>query len=137
LFLEHTREIAGGIVSILQDRVPSSGARPLRTTYVWITLAAVVILALQARAIFRSLRVRTKRSTLLKVVALDVILSIAVLLTLPRMTGISWRGMFEGVPDVVTVLVLILIASIGAGVARLARNRVNPSSDSVQRLSAS
>ena len=45
LFADHTREIAAGIVALLEDRPLPPGFRPLRTTYAVIAVLCLVFVA--------------------------------------------------------------------------------------------
>jgi CubicO group peptidase (beta-lactamase class C family) len=121
LFADHTREIAAGIVALLEKRPLPEGFRPLRTTYAVIATLCLLLVALQARSLRRAIRaegIAPKRSA---VVLLDFALPFAGILALPRLTNISYRAMWEGAPDIVTTVVVLLILGLITGVLKLHR----------------
>ncbi|MGK2856000.1 MAG: serine hydrolase domain-containing protein [Thermoanaerobaculia bacterium] len=121
LFADHTREIAAGIVALLEERPLPQGFRPLRTTYLVIAALCLVVVALQARSLRRAIRsegVAPKRSA---VVLLDFALPFAVILALPRLTKISYRAMWEGAPDIVTTVAVLLLLGLITGSLKLRR----------------
>ena len=113
LFADHTREIAAGTVAILEKRPLPGKFRPLRTTYIAIALLSAILVALQIRSLVRAARGEGKPSKRSSVVVFDLMIPLAVVLILPRATGISYRGMLESAPDIVmTVIALILLSAI-------------------------
>ncbi|MCM2315802.1 MAG: beta-lactamase family protein, partial [Thermoanaerobaculia bacterium] len=125
LFADHTREIAAGIVALLEKRPLPQGFRPLRTTYAVIAVLCVVVVALQLRSLRRAIRKEGPASKRPAVLLLDFALPLAVVLALPRLTKISYRAMWESAPDIVTTVVVLLLLGLITGFAKLRRASVS------------
>ncbi len=121
LFADHTRELAAGTVAILEKRPLPEGFRPLRTTYIVIALLSAVLVALQIRSLVRALRGKGTPSKRSLVVLFDLMIPLAVVLILPRVTGISYRGMLEAVPDIVATVGALILLGVITGLAKLRR----------------
>jgi CubicO group peptidase (beta-lactamase class C family) len=121
LFADHPREIAAGIVALLEDRPLPPGFRPLRTTYAVIVALSLAIVALQVRSLRRAIRNEGKAPKRSAVVLLDFIVPLAVVLAIPRLTKVSPRAMWESAPDIVTTVVVLLLLGLITGVVRLRR----------------
>lgn len=123
MFADPTREIASGVVSILHSREPAANERPLLLVYLVILLGALLLVGFQVRTFVRSVRAVGPRTSIPRVVALDIALPLAVFVLLPLLTRLPWRSMYESAPDVVAVLVAVLLGSAVTGVVKLARPR--------------
>ncbi|MBK8595939.1 MAG: beta-lactamase family protein [Holophagales bacterium] len=121
LFADHTREIAAGIVTLIEGRPLPPGFRPLRTTYAILAVLCVGAVALQLRSLLRAARREGKAPKRSAVVFFDFVLPIAVVLLLPRLTKVSYRAMWEGAPDVVTTAAVLLLLGLCTGLLRLRR----------------
>lgn len=121
LFADHTREIAAGIVALLEKRPLPQGFRPLRTTYAVIAAICLVVVALQARSLRRAMRYEGAAPKRFTVVLLDFALPLGVLLALPRLTRISYQAMWEGAPDIVTTVAVLLLLGLVTGALKLRR----------------
>lgn len=121
LFADHTREIAAGVVAILEERPLPEGFRPLRTTYIVIALLSAVLVALQVRSLLRAVRNEGKLPRRSSVVIFDLALPVAVVILLPRFVRISYRGMWESAPDIVTTVAVLILLSIITGIVKLRR----------------
>jgi len=122
MFADHTREIASGIAALLNGKEPSVPPRALRTTYRWIALLALFFGALHVRSIVKTVR-KPEGKSARKVVISDLAVPLIVLAFLPRMISVSWKGMYEGAPDLTVFLLLVLASGIMAGVVNLLRRR--------------
>jgi len=120
-FVDHTREIAAGVVALMNDRPVPTGIRPLRLTYLVIAAASILLVGLQLRGLWRAARGERHTKGPLPVVLLDLVLPVTLLVLIPRMAHVGWRDMLESAPDLVVTTVLLLAISIVRGVVRLAR----------------
>ena len=121
LFADHTREIAAGIVTLIEGRPLPPGFRPLRTTYAILAVLCVVAVALQVRSLLRAARSVGKVPKRSAVVLFDFVLPLAVILVLPRLTRVSYRAMWEGAPDLVATAAVLLLLGLCTGLLRLRR----------------
>lgn len=119
LFADHAREIAAGIVALLEKRPLPPGFRPLRTTYAVVAALCLAAVALQTRSLRRAMRHEGAAPKRFTVVLLDFALPLGVLLALPRLTRISYQAMWEGAPDIVTTVAVLLLLGLITGAAKL------------------
>ena len=120
-FVDHTREIAAGVVAILEERPLPEGFRPLRTTYIVIALLSTIFVALQVRSLLRAVRKEGRLPKRSSVVIFDLALPVAVVVLLPRVTRISYRGLWESAPDIVTTATVLILLSVITGIIKLRR----------------
>lgn len=125
MFADHTREIASGMTALITGAQPRPMYRPLRQAYTFIAVAAAVLLALQLRSIVRAARVARNagRAVIGTTVVFDFGVPLLALLLVPRFTKISWKGMYEGAPDIVTVLAVLMVLAFVAGIVKLVTAR--------------
>jgi CubicO group peptidase (beta-lactamase class C family) len=121
LFADHTREIAAGIVTLIEGRPLPAGFRPLRTTYAILAVLCAVAVALQLRSLLRAARGAGKAPKRSAVVLFDFALPLAVILILPHLAKVSYRAMWEGAPDLVTTVAVLLLLRLATGLLRLRR----------------
>ncbi len=121
VFGDHTREIASGVVALLEERPVPTGIRPLRTTYAAIAVLSVGIIALRVRALRRAMKNKGKAPKRAAVVVLDLLVPLAVVLAVPGLMGVSPRAMWEGAPDIVTTVGVVLLLGLMTGVVKLRR----------------
>ena len=93
----------------------------MRTPYRAIVAVSLASGALQVRSRRRAIRKEGKAPKRLAVVLLDFIVPLAVVLAIPRLAKISPRAMWEGAPDIVTTVVVLLLLGLITGVVRLRR----------------
>lgn len=120
-FADHTREIAAGIVALLEQRPLPKGFRPLRTTYAIIAGVSLLLVALQLRSLRRAMRHSGKVPRRLPVLLFDLALPLAALLFVPALAGVSYRGIWEAAPDLVTTFVVLLVLGMATGILKLRR----------------
>ena len=115
MFGDHTREIASGVVALLEQRPLPAGARPLRHVYMAIAAASILLLLLCVRGLV--LAVRRPSGNRWKVIAFDVLLPLAAIAAVPLFFRVSYRAMWEGAPDItLTAAVAVLLGLVTAGV---------------------
>lgn len=119
LFADHTREIAAGIVALLEKRPLPQGFRSLRTTYAIIAALCLVVVAMQVRSLRRAMRREGAAPKRFAVVLTDFALPLGVLIALPRLTRISYQGMWEGAPDIVTTVAVLMFLGLISGALKL------------------
>jgi CubicO group peptidase (beta-lactamase class C family) len=125
MFADHSREMAGGIAAILDGREPVRMYRPLKSTYTFIAIGAALLLLLQVRSMVRA--ARTAKSAHRTVIATTLIFDFGIPLLafflVPRLTKISWKGMYEGAPDLVALIALLLTLAVITGVIKVIQSR--------------
>jgi len=77
MFAGHTREIAAGVVALLEERPVPSGIRPLRQTYLVIAVLSLLLVTFAVRGLVRAMWEG----------APDLTLTIAILVVLSFATG--------------------------------------------------
>lgn len=121
MFADHTREIAAGVVALLEDRPLPTGVRPLRQVYTVIAAGSVLLIGLALLGLVRA--VRRPRGKTWAIVVFDLLLPAAALLAAPVLSRVSYRAMWEAAPDItLTVAVAVLLGMLSAGV-KLMRSR--------------
>jgi hypothetical protein len=117
--------MAGGIAAILDGREPVRMYRPLKSTYTFIAIGAALLLLLQVRSMVRA--ARTAKSAHRTVIATTLIFDFGIPLLafflVPRLTKISWKGMYEGAPDLVALIALLLTLAVITGVIKVIQSR--------------
>lgn len=128
IFSDPTREIAAGVVALLNDRPAPAGFRPTRRTYLGIAALSVLLVGLQGHKLWKVLRGPrlTAAQGTFGVVALDLLLPVALVIAIPRFTHLPWPAMLEGAPDVVVTLGVVIALSAVAGVLKLVRRERLP-----------
>lgn len=121
LFVDHTREIAAGVVAILEERPLPEGFRPLRTTYIVIALLSTIFVSLQVRSLLRAVGKEGRLPKRSSLVIFDLALPVAVVILLPHVTRISYRGLWESAPDIVTTVAVLILLSVITGIIKLRR----------------
>lgn len=121
MFADHTREIAAGVVALLEDRPLPTGVRPLRQVYTVIAGGSVLLIGLALLGLVRAVcRPRGKTGA---IVVFDLLLPAVALLAAPALSRGSCRAMWEAAPDItLTVAVAVLLGMLSAGV-KLMRSR--------------
>lgn len=123
MFADHTREIAAGVVALTHGRPLPAGVRPLRDIYVVIAIASALLLLLVVRALVRAIRKSEKPQRRAKVIVFDVLLPLALLIFVPRMVHVSWRGIAEATPDIALTTVVAFVLALITGLVRLRNAR--------------
>jgi hypothetical protein len=101
VFGDHTREIAAGIVALLEERPLPTGIRPLRTTYAAICHPVCWVHCCR--------------------LFLNLVVPLAVFLAVPGLMKVSPREMWEAEPDTVTTVGVVLLLGRMTGVVKLRR----------------
>lgn len=124
LFADPTREIAAGVVALLQQApVPAAGSS-LRRVYLLIAGGSLLLLGSQLWSLLRAARRREpRRRSALRVVLFDLALPLALVVLLPRLAQVSWRGLFEAAPDIAVTTVVVSGLAMATGLLRLRRLR--------------
>ncbi len=118
MFADHTREIAAGVVAVLEQRPLPTGVRPLRHYYLGIAAGSLLLLGFAVRGLIRASR--RPRGKTWSIVVFDLLLPVAALLAAPGFFRVSYRAMWEGAPDItLTVAIVLLLGVVGAGVKLL------------------
>ena len=126
MFGDHTREIAAGVVALMEQRPLPERARPLRVVYIAIAAGSLLLILLGVRALVRAVR-RPGGGNRWKVIAFDVLLPVAAIVAVPLFVHVSYVAMWEGAPDItLTVAVAVLLGFVTAWM-KLSRKR--PASD--------
>ena len=121
MFADHTREIASGVVALMEQRPLPTTIRPLRHVYRAVAAGSLLLLAFAVWGLVRA--VRTPRGKRWRIIAFDILLPVAAILAGPKLFHVSYGAMWEGAPDIVlTVAVAVLLGIIAAGV-KLSRLR--------------
>lgn len=115
MFSDHTREIAAGVVALLEHRPLPAGIRPLRHIYLGIAAGSLLLMGFAALGLVRAFRRPAgKRWSIL---TFDLLLPAAGILAAPMLMRVSYRAMWEGAPDIaLTVAVLVVLGAVGAAV---------------------
>lgn len=115
MFADHTREIAAGVVAVMEQRPLPTGVRPLRHVYAAIAAGSLILMAL---ALLGLVRARKKpRGKAWRILGFDVLLPLAAILAAPMFLHVSYQAMWEGAPDIMlTVAVLVLLGLAGAAI---------------------
>lgn len=121
MFADHTREIASGVVALLDGKPPVAHSRPLGHTYLMIAAAAAVLLILNLRAAIRAWRRLGRPPALWSIVLSGLIIPAALLFLLPRWIAIPWRAMYESAPDIATTVGVLIVLSIVTAIGDLRR----------------
>jgi len=121
MFVDHTREIATGIVSLLDDKAPQNTARPLGHIYAAIAAGAFVLLVLNVRSLVLAVRRRGKPSPRWSVVSFNFLLPIVLIAMLPRWTHVPFAAMYDGTPDIVVTIAVLCGLTMLTGLAKLRR----------------
>ncbi len=121
MFVDHTREIATGIVSLLDDKAPQNTARPLGQLYAAIAAGAFVLLVLNVRSLVLAVRRRGKPSPRWSVVSFNFLLPIVLIAMLPRWTHVPFAAMYDGTPDIVVTIAVLCGLTMLTGLAKLRR----------------
>jgi CubicO group peptidase (beta-lactamase class C family) len=127
MFGDHTREIAAGVVALMEQRPLPEGGHPLRHVYIAIAAGSLLLLLLGVRGLVSAVR-RPGGSTW-KIIAFDVLLPVAAIVAAPLVFRVSYAAMWEGAPDItLTVAVALLLGFVTAGV-KLFRKRPGRGAD--------
>lgn len=97
MFADHTREIAAGVVALLEDRPLPTGVRPLRQVYTVIAAGSVLLIGLALLGLVRAVR-RPRGKTWAIVVFRYPPLPAVALLAAPVLSRVSYRAMWEAAP---------------------------------------
>lgn len=125
IFADHTREIAAGVVALLERRPLPSGIRPLRQVYMAVAAGSVLLVGFALFGLVRALRKPGGKRW--KIVAFDLLLPATAVIATPRLLGLTYRDLWESAPDItLTVAVAILLGMVAAAL-RLFRKRREPS----------
>jgi CubicO group peptidase (beta-lactamase class C family) len=124
MFADHTREIATGVVSLLDDKPPQDTARPLGLIYAVIAAVAFVLLVLNVRSLVLAVRGHRKPTPLWSVLSFNIVLPIVLIAMLPRWTHVPFTAMYDGTPDIVVTIVVLVCLSMFTGLAKLRRRPV-------------
>ena len=115
MFGDHTRDIAAGVVAIMEQRPLPEPDRPLRHVYLAIAAGSLLLLFFAVRGLVRA--VRRPGGNRNKIIAFDVLLPAAALLALPLFFRVSHLAMWEGAPDIaLTVVLTVLLGFVTAGI---------------------
>lgn len=122
MFGDHTRDIAAGVVAILEQRPLPEPVRPLRDIYTVIAVGSLLLLVFAVRRLVRAIRRPSGNRT--KIIAFDVLLPAAAGLGIPLFLHVSYLAMWEGAPDMtLTVALAMLLGFIAAGISLFKRPR--------------
>ena len=114
MFADHTREIAAGVVALMEQRPLPTAIRPLRHVYAGVAAGSVVLLCFAILGLVRA--VRRPGGKRWSIVTFDVLLPAAAILAAPRVFNVSYGAMWEGAPDIaLTVMLALLIGFTSAG----------------------
>ncbi len=114
MFGDHTRDIAAGVVAIMEQRPLPEPARPLRHSYIAIAAGSLLLLLLAVRGLVRA--IRRPGGNRRKIIAFDVLLPAAALIATPLLLRVSYLAMWEGAPDIaLTVALAVLLGFVAAG----------------------
>ena len=80
----------------------------------------MILLAVQIRTFVRALRSR-QPPAMMPTLLFDVAVPLVLALMIPRWVGLSWRGLFESVPDVTLVAIILIALSLATGAIKLLR----------------
>lgn len=115
MFGDHTRDIAAGVVAIMEQRPLPAPARPLRHIYWAIAAGSLLLLLFAARGLVCA--IRRPGGNRRKIIAFDVVLPVTALVALPLLLRVSYLAMWEGAPDITfTVAVAVLLGFVAAGI---------------------
>ena len=113
MFADHTREIAAGVVALMEQRPLPERGRPLRDVYIAIAAGSLLLLVLGMWGLVRA--VRRPGGTRWKVIAFDVLLPVAAIVAVPLFIHVPYVAMWEGAPDItLTVAVAVLLGFVTA-----------------------
>lgn len=121
MFANHTREIATGIVFLLNGNPPPDPARPLGQIYAAIAFIALVLLVLNVRSLVRALRRRGKPTPLWSIVVFSFVLPIVLIVMVPRWAHVPWAAMYDSAPDLVVGGAVLIALAVLTGLAQLRR----------------
>jgi CubicO group peptidase (beta-lactamase class C family) len=122
MFGDHTREIAAGVVALMEQRPLPETGRPLRDVYMAIAAGSLLLLLLGAWGLVRA--TRRPGGNKWKTIAFDVLLPVAAIATVPRFVHVPYVAMWEGAPDItLTVFVTVLLGFATAGVKLFRKQR--------------
>lgn len=121
IFADHTREIAAGVVAMMERRPMPPRPRPLRHLYLGIALVSLGAVALQVRSLLRAARRSGRMPGKRSVWLFDLALPAVAVLLAPRLARVSYRGMWEGAPDVVLTAAVLIALGMTTGVLKLRR----------------
>lgn len=115
MFADHTRDIATGVVAIMEQRPLPEPSRPLRQIYLAIAAGSLLLLLLFVRGLVRA--IRRPGGNRKKIIAFDVLLPVVALLATPMLLHVSYLAMWEGAPDItLTVAIAMLLGFVAAGI---------------------
>lgn len=115
MFADHTREIAAGVVALLEQRPLPAGIRPLRQVYTVIAGGSLLLIGFALLGLIRA--VKRPRGKTWSIVVFDLLLPAMALLAAPTLFHVSYRAMWEGAPDItLTVAIALLLGMTSAGV---------------------
>lgn len=121
MFGDHTREIAAGVVALIEQRPLPKRDRPLRDVYIAIAAGSLLLFLLGVWGLVRT--VRRPGGNRWKVIAFDVLLPVAAIVAVPLFIHVSYIAMWEGAPDIMlTVAVAVLLGLVTAWI-KLFRKR--------------
>lgn len=121
MFADHTREIAAGVVALLEQRPLPARDRPLRDTYRAIAAGSLTLLVLGIVGLVRAFRKPSGKTA--KIVVFNLLVPIAAILAAPRIAHVSYQAMWEGAPDITLTVVVIVVLGFATGWAHLRRKR--------------
>jgi CubicO group peptidase (beta-lactamase class C family) len=123
MFADHTREIAAGVVALLENRPAPDGFTPLRRIYLFIAAASLLVIGLQLRSFLRALNRKGSAPTRSTILLFDLALPLAIVALLPLLMKISWRGMLDATPDLVVTGIVMLVIGLATAMLKWRRLR--------------
>ncbi len=121
MFADHTREIAAGVVALLEERPVPSGIRPLRQTYLVIAVLSLLLVTFAVRGLVRAIANRGPKLKRSSVITFDIVLPLLGVFMAPRLAGVPLRAMWEGAPDLTLTIAILVVLSFATGAIKLSR----------------
>ena len=113
MFADHTREIAAGILALMEQRPLPERGRPLRDVYMAIAAGSLLLFLLGVWGFVRA--VRRPGGNRWKVIAFDVLLPVMAIASVPLFMHVSYIAMWEGAPDItLTIAIAVLLGFVTA-----------------------
>ena len=115
MFGDHTREIASGVVALMEQRPLPTAIRPLRHVYIGVAAGSLLLLVLAVWGLVRAVRKPSGKRW--RIIVFDILLPVAAILAAPKLFHVSYGAMWEGAPDIIlTVAVAVLLGMVAAGI---------------------
>ena len=121
MFGDHTREIAAGVVALMEQRPLPEAGRPLRHVYIAIAAGCLLLFLLGVWGLARA--IRRPGGNKWKIVAFDLLLPVAAIVAVPRFVHVSYSAMWEGSPDITLTLAVAVLLGFATAWVKLFRKR--------------